>query len=305
MDNKANLLAAILPGAVVNLAWGASTDDVGVVGYEIERCSGVNCAGFAKIGTAPATSYIDSTVIVGTSYSYRVLAVDTDGNKSPYSNVVTVLVQDISSGTAPTVPGQLTVSVTISAIQPVTPPPPPLPPPAWTHSDIGNVGISGSADFGTSTLTVAGSGADIWGAADAFHFLYRPLNGDGQLIARVASVQNTNVWAKAGVMIRETLAPYSSNAIMYVAPNGANFQIRPKTGDPSSYIVGTTLTAPYWVKIVRSGNVLTGYHSADGITWKLVSSSTIVMVPNVFLGLAVTAHDNTKLNTSTFDNVTP
>ena len=77
-------------------------------------------------------------------------------------------------------------------------------PAPWQTQDIGAVGVAGSASLAaaTSTFTVTGAGADIWGTADALRYAYQPLSGDGQIIARVATVQNTNVWVKAGVMIR-------------------------------------------------------------------------------------------------------
>src|SRR6185436_16118563 len=91
---------------------------------------------------------------------------------------------------------------------PLPPPPPPVPAP-WQQQDIGAVGMPGYGEFdGDSTVfTVAGAGADVWGAADALHYVYAPLNGDGTIVARVTAVQNTNVWVKAGVMIRESVAP--------------------------------------------------------------------------------------------------
>jgi hypothetical protein len=55
--------------------------------------------------------------------------------------------------------------------------------------------------------------------------------------------------------------------------------------------------------VVRSGNTLTGYHSSDGTTWTRVASETIAMPSTVYVGLAVTSHDNTALATATFDNV--
>ena len=75
----------------------------------------------------------------------------------------------------------------------------------WVAQDIGTVGVTGSTTFSNGAFTLNGSGADIYGTADEFHFVYLPFNGDGMLIAHVASIQNTNSWAKAGVMIRETL----------------------------------------------------------------------------------------------------
>jgi len=71
-------------------------------------------------------------------------------------------------------------------------------PAGWQDTDVGSTGIAGSASYANGIFTVKGSGADIWGMTDAFHFVYRTLSGNGQLVARVVSVQNTYHWAKAG-----------------------------------------------------------------------------------------------------------
>lgn len=93
------------------------------------------------------------------------------------------------------------------------PPPPPIPSP-WQQTDIGAVNMPGYASFdnAASVFTSEAAGADVWGGADAFHYIYQPMTGDGTIVARVASVQNTNQWTKAGVMIRESLAPGATNA---------------------------------------------------------------------------------------------
>jgi regulation of enolase protein 1 (concanavalin A-like superfamily) len=177
----------------------------------------------------------------------------------------------------------------------------------WTAGDIGSVGVAGSSTVGTNgVLTVRGSGADIWDTADAFHHLRTSLHGNGEIIARVTAVQNTDAWAKAGVMVRETLTAGSKHGIMCVTPgNGFSFQRRTTTSGTSSFTGGGALnTSPNnWVRLVRNGTTLTAYKSADGNTWTLVGSDTISMTGNIYVGLAVTSHNNTVLNTSTFDNV--
>jgi len=67
--------------------------------------------------------------------------------------------------------------------------------------------MAGSATYNAGTYTVNGGGADIWYTSDQFNYVYQSLTGDLTLTARVASQQNTDGWAKAGVMIRETTAP--------------------------------------------------------------------------------------------------
>jgi fibronectin type 3 domain-containing protein len=176
----------------------------------------------------------------------------------------------------------------------------------WRSQDIGAVQLAGSGIYSGETFTVSASGNDIWGSADAFHFVYLPVSGDCAITARVVSVQNTDAWAKAGVMIRETLNANSRNALVAVTPgNGVTWQYRSNTGSNSSGTNTTGLGAPYWVRLVRSGNTFTGFRSPDGITWTQQGTpQTIVMGSTVYLGLAVTSHNNTRLCRAEFDNVT-
>lgn len=177
-------------------------------------------------------------------------------------------------------------------------------PAGWSTQDVGSVGTAGSASFSGGTWTVKGSGADIWNTADGFRYVYQPLSGNGQITARVASVGNTDVWAKAGVMIRENLTAGSPQAMAVVTPaSGVAFQRRTSAGAASVHTAGASVTAPYWVRLVRSGSTFTAYSSPNGTTWTQIGTATITMGQNVYIGLAVTAHNNSALNTSTFTNV--
>jgi len=146
---------------------------------------------------------------------------------------------------------------------------------------------------------MTGSGADIWNVggveADEFHFAYKTLTGAGTITARVDSVLDVHDWAKAGVMIRETLDPNSAHAFMCVTPaSGVSFQRRPSTGADSTNEDAADLTAPYWVKLERdlAGN-FTVSRSADGSTWEAQGTlENIPMNTNVYVGLAVTAHND-------------
>ena len=112
--------------------------------------------------------------------------------------------------------------------------PKPLPAP-WTSADVGAVGKTGSASASAGTFTIAGAGADIWGASDAFHFAYIQLPGDGTIVARVATVQNVAAWTKAGVMIRQSLAADAAHASLFVTPaKGVAFQRRAAAGGTSN-----------------------------------------------------------------------
>lgn len=177
-------------------------------------------------------------------------------------------------------------------------------PAPWDHDDIGSVAFGGDASHVSGQFTVQGSGGDIWGTVDAGHYVFVLLNGDGQITAHVLSVQNTDPWAKAGVMFRESLATGSKHASMFVTPgNGTALQYRPVTDNESFHIGGPGATAPYWVRMTRAGSNFTGAVSPDGVTWTTVGTVPVSMANQVMVGLAVTAHNNAALNTSVLDNV--
>ena len=177
-------------------------------------------------------------------------------------------------------------------------------PTGWYTSDIGSVSPAGSACASGSSYTVKGAGTDIWGTADAFRFAYTQVNGDYTITAKVNSLNNTDAWAKAGVMIRETLNANSKNAFMNITPgNGATFQTRTSAGGSTTHTISSGITAPYWVKITRGNNSLKGYISTNGTTWTLIKTTTVTMTSSVYIGLAVTSHAIGTLCTAEFSNV--
>jgi regulation of enolase protein 1 (concanavalin A-like superfamily) len=176
---------------------------------------------------------------------------------------------------------------------------------AWASADIGAVGPAGSLAIDGSRLSVRGAGADIWGTADAFHFAWRTWRGDGEVVARVASVQYTHHWAKAGVMIRGSLDPRSPHAFMLVsADRGYAFQRRRAHGDISHHTAGGAGKAPQWVRLTRQGNTLTAYRSGDGVNWIYVGTDSFPMGQDVFVGVAVTSHTTGTTSLGVFEHVT-
>ena len=177
----------------------------------------------------------------------------------------------------------------------------------WFRGYPASVGSFVEAPAGTYTMTA--SGADIWGTADEFYFAYKTLTGTGSIIARVNSVENTNGWAKAGVMIRETLEAGSKYAIGCITPeNGVAFQGRTATDGTCFGTSEDGITAPHWVKLERdaSGN-FTVSHSTNGTTWQTVADSVptnISMTSSVYIGLALTSHDAAQTCQAVFSNVT-
>jgi len=190
-------------------------------------------------------------------------------------------------------------------------------PMGWLDQDVGAVGVTGSSAYANGVFTVLGGGYGVGGTAsgftggtqDSFHLVYQPLSGNGTLIARIVSAQSgTQGEGQFGVVIRAALGDVSTpNAdVSYIVQNTDICLLDRATEASSEGEAGnsSTLSLPYWVKIVRSGNVFSGYLSADAINWvQLGSSQTITMPQEVFIGMGVSGWSTTTLGSATFDNV--
>ncbi|MBN1480853.1 carbohydrate binding domain-containing protein, partial [candidate division KSB1 bacterium] len=180
----------------------------------------------------------------------------------------------------------------------------PLPSP-WQSRDIGSPAIPGEAGMREEKFLIRASGNDIWDQRDAFHFVYQELEGDGEIITRVYSLEESDPWSKAGVMMRNSLQASSSHAMMILsADNGAAFQRRVEDGGNSTHTAGSQTEAPHWVRLVRKGDVFSGYESSDGLNWQLVDSETIDMRDRVYIGLPVTSHNDDVICQAQIDHVT-
>ena len=186
--------------------------------------------------------------------------------------------------------------------------PTPLPT-GWSHQDIGAVGSSGAAgyDTGDGTFSVNGAGADVWGTADALHYAYTTLDGDGTIVARVTSVQNMNAWTKAGVMIRDALDPGAAQAFMLVSPaKGWRFQRRRRTAPPARAPAVPPAARPTWVKLERIDATINALRvrrrrDLDAGRQRHVHAR---WAGSILVGLGVSSHTSSATATATFDNVT-
>ncbi|HUB26698.1 MAG TPA: family 16 glycosylhydrolase [Tepidisphaeraceae bacterium] len=183
-------------------------------------------------------------------------------------------------------------------------------PAAWSDSDIGSPDAPGSASYNASSgqWTVGGGGADIFGTSDQFNLASTSLTGDGNVMAEVLQIGNSNAWAKAGVMFRNDTTAGSEYATIDVTPtSGVTFQWRSTTGGNVTSADAVTVggvSTPYWVELSRTGNVFSAYYSPNGSSWTQIGSpETIAMNSTVLAGLAVTSHDNATLTQANFANV--
>ena len=177
-------------------------------------------------------------------------------------------------------------------------------PAPWVSTDLGAVTPAGEATHSSGTFTIKGSGTDIWETSDQFQFVNQSITGDAEIIAKVNSLTNTNTYAKAGVMFRETLTATSKHTMTDVTPAaGVEFLSRNAASGVTVADVAAG-TAPKWVRVVRSGNVFTSYTSDNGTTWtQLGTPKTITMANTIYVGMAVTSHANGTLGTGVFSDV--
>ncbi|HEX3357679.1 MAG TPA: DUF1349 domain-containing protein, partial [Tepidisphaeraceae bacterium] len=173
------------------------------------------------------------------------------------------------------------------------------------YSDIGSPSPAGSYSESAGVVTMTGGGLDIYTTADQFTMAYVPITGNATITARVVSLANTNTNAKAGVMIRSTLAAGSQEVSSLVtATNGINLDYRSATNGASAETKITGLAAPYWVRVIRSGNSFSAWRSVDGVTWTQTGATqTIAMNATAYVGLAVCSHNNGTATTAVFDNI--
>jgi hypothetical protein len=179
--------------------------------------------------------------------------------------------------------------------------------PPWHGADIGSPSLAGGTDNWASKFVTSASGGDIWSTSDQFHYTYYQLTGDGQLVARVQAQSSADPWSKAGVMMRSSLAADSPFVDVVVTPsNGVSLQVRQSSAAQAGGGGSVSGGAPYWVKLVRIGNTVTGYAAVDSGgapgAWS-ASLGSWTCSGTIYAGLCVTSHNNGVLGTATFDNV--
>jgi hypothetical protein len=177
----------------------------------------------------------------------------------------------------------------------------------WASQDIGAVAAAGGSSQSGNAFKVRGSGADIFGTADEFRYVYQDVTGDATITARVASIGKTDKWAKAALMMRGGTAANAPYAAAVATPTPANhyrLQARTKKGGTTTSASGGSGRVPGWLRVVRTGGKLTAYVSVDGAAWtKLGAAISITMPPTIAVGLAVTSHHDGSLATGLFEEV--
>ncbi|HEX9068930.1 MAG TPA: hypothetical protein VF807_09180, partial [Ktedonobacterales bacterium] len=194
-----------------------------------------------------------------------------------------------------------------------SPPPPTLCPTSWSCADVGFATPAGSQMVANGSWTVRAGGNDIWDIFDQFRYSWQSLASDGTISAHITQQPNTDPWAKVGVMLRATTDPGSPYYALFATPgHGLAVQYRPTQGATSNQVLFTG-TVPTYLQVAKWTDTrgpqpiyyFSAYTSTDGVTWTLLTGSTVTIgMPGALLaGVAATSHNSGLLAVDTFDTV--
>ena len=170
--------------------------------------------------------------------------------------------------------------------------------------DIGDSGAIGSVSATDVDFTVRGAGADIWGTQDAFNFFYENMNGDGGLQARILSLDNTDTFAKAGVMVRASTNPSSAHFMLNVRPGGdLELLLRSFDGGTTQFVGTAHVSFPVVLRVWRKDGYISADYSQDGRTVQQLGIWKDFLPADVLIGVAVTSHERGVLASAVVDNI--
>jgi HEAT repeat protein/regulation of enolase protein 1 (concanavalin A-like superfamily) len=176
-------------------------------------------------------------------------------------------------------------------------------PAGWRLLDLGETNPKGLARGADGAFDLECSGADLWGTADSGLLVARPAKGDVTVTARVASIKETDPWAKAGVVIRADATPGAACAFSGCsAHNGALMQWRATASGETQYQPAPG-DAPQWVRLTRHGDQFVAELSADGKAWIKIGEQTVKLPAEVLVGLAASAHNVGAVTRAVFESV--
>jgi len=179
---------------------------------------------------------------------------------------------------------------------------------AFTNSDdVGAPPMKGSAEFDAATgqYKITGSGADIWGKADQFHYLWRRMSGDFTVTATTKFLTDGNDHRKASIMLRQSLDTDSPFLHLVIHGNGMpGLQFRSvKAGDVHTVDLPIEGPGTFTLKLVRKGTAITVWVAKDKGALVERGSTQNQLGSPILLGLAVASHTTTATNTVQFTNV--
>src|SRR6185369_5973418 len=173
----------------------------------------------------------------------------------------------------------------------------------FTAADVGPPALAGTSTISAGGVDITVGGLDIAGSADEFHFLYQTRTNNFDVAVRVESLANSDVWAKAGLMARETLDTNSAHVSVLASPTlaGCFLETRASAGGVTALQGSFPVNYPQnWLRLQRTGDVFNGYASLDGRTWNLLGSASLTIINPLYFGLALSSHSTNRLTSARF-----
>ena len=260
-------LSAVGRNAEVNLSWSAVSDATEYIVFQ----SSVSGGPYTEVARLSGTAQLITGLSNGVNHYFVVSAINPAGESAKSSQLSAVPNDPTSGLLAPRV-----------------------------SADIGAVGRAGSAQYLAGLYSIEAAGAGVLSDRDGFRFVHQNSAGNCSVAVRVDSLTNTSSAARAGVMIRESLADNARCAGVYLTPtNELQFVWRTDTGAQASVTSSTGGTAPYWVRLTRTNNVFRAYFSTNGTTWTQFGGNKIIaMSASARIGTAVTSGTATTRTTA-------
>ena len=265
------------------IEWVKSVDPVNCIDanhYELTRSLSPE-GSYKTIATnIKDTKYIDEDIKKGTTYYYKLRAFNEIGASA--------------------------LSATLAACAGL--------PPSWKQSDVGEVKISGYSLFDGEKFTLEGAGKEIGGTDDSFHFAFVPMKKDSTITARIIRPMSSQ-WTSPGVMIRKNLDSDSPHASVLLLPHWSGALVSRSSKGAKTQILGSTelgethvikknrLSTPYWIRIKKSRQTITGFLSADGNKWNEIGKIKLDFGDQYLVGLPACSQLDKVSTTVTYDSV--
>lgn len=181
----------------------------------------------------------------------------------------------------------------------------------WMESSLGAPGYAGTSASQRGFTALGAAGSSFTGSSETAFFRHRPLQGDGEIVARVRNLFRTSDSARVGVMMRESTVNNVRFAGMFMAPSASYGG----SANRSSYLrrtgVGSSLSTSdadgpspaWWVRVTRAGNVFTSYDSPDGVNWTQRGQDTLSVSSSALAGIALTSANSSDIMLAQVDRI--
>lgn len=176
---------------------------------------------------------------------------------------------------------------------------------AWQATDIASRPAGGQKVYSPTRMDIYGGGRDLWNRSDEFRLVWQGVAGDFEIRATLEDFADTNPYAKAGLMIRGSVAPDAPHVLLHVFPDAqVVLGWRPEAGAESQEQKSPVVQFPVHLRLKRTGSLIEGLYSADGVHWFGAGQVECGWLStNAVAGMAVLSHDDRYLAKAAFNNI--